>query len=302
MLRPFALYQPATLAEATDILAREGSQAVLYAGGTELLLLLKAGLLRVGSLVDLKRIPGLADITGADGEVTIGATATHRALERSAVVQRRCPIIAEVARHVANIRVRTVGTVGGNIAFADPHSDLATLFLTFDATVRLVGPRDERLVDLGDFVRGAYETSRAEDEVLGAVRLRPWPPASAGAYVKYGVHERPTLGVAVALTLGDGGQTATEVRVAVGCVAPRPRRLRGVEERARGRSLTDLVRHADELAALADSEVDPTSDLHGSAEYKRAMTRVFLRRALATATARATGQNRHERYPHTIVA
>jgi carbon-monoxide dehydrogenase medium subunit len=301
MLRPFALYQPSTLTEAAEVLVREGSETALYAGGTELLLLLKEGLLRVGSLVDLKRIPGLGDITSDNGHVVIGATATHRAVERSPVVHTRCPLVAEVARHVANIRVRTVGTVGGNLAFADPHSDLATLFLALDATVRLTGPRGDREVDLGDFVRGAYETTRADDEVLAAVRLRPWPPGTAASYVKYGMHERPTLGVAVALTRGEA-DVVTELRMAVGCVGPRPRRVTAVEGRARGRSLADLARHGDEIAALAAADVDPTTDLHGSAEYKREMTRVFVRRALAVAAARAAGQTRHERYPHTIVA
>jgi carbon-monoxide dehydrogenase medium subunit len=302
MLRPFALYQPSTLAEAAEVLGGEGSEAALYAGGTELLLLLKEGLLRVRSLVDLKRIPGLGAITSDNGHLSIGATATHRAVEGSILVRARCPIVAEVARHVANIRVRTVGTVGGNLAFADPHSDLATLFLTLDATVHLAGPRSERDVDLGAFVLGPYETARAEDEILAAVRLRPWPPGTAGTYVKYGVHERPTLGVAVALTAGEGGDLATEVRIAVGCVGPRPQRLPVAEERARGRSLADLARHADEIAARAARNVDPTADLHGSAEYKREMTRVFLRRALVIAAARAAGRTSHERYPHTIVA
>src|SRR5262249_4067734 len=143
-LRPFALHRPSTLAEAAEVLAREGSHAALYAGGTELLLILKEGLLRVQSLIDVKGIRGLSEIHADDGHVIVGATTTHRAVERSEIVQARCPLIARVARHVANIRVRSVGTVGGNLAFADPHSDLATVFLTFDAVVRLVSRAGER--------------------------------------------------------------------------------------------------------------------------------------------------------------
>src|SRR2546422_6221298 len=104
---------------------------------------MKLGLLRPPHLVDVKRLAGFGDI--ADGpRLTIGATVTHRALERSPVVRARCPLVASVARHVANVRVRNVGTVGGNLAFADPHSDLATLFLTLDASVELVSPRGRR--------------------------------------------------------------------------------------------------------------------------------------------------------------
>jgi carbon-monoxide dehydrogenase medium subunit len=133
------------------------------------------------------------------------------------------------------------------------------------------------------------------------VRLAPWPPGTGGAYVKFGVHERPTLGVAVAL-LGAGGAGAIgAARVAVGCVGPRPQRLAAAEERLRGRSLADVPRHADEAADLAARDVEPASDLHGSAEYKREMTRVFVRRALLVAAARAAARDTHERYPHTVI-
>jgi carbon-monoxide dehydrogenase medium subunit len=299
-LRPFALHQASTVAEAIEVLVREGADAALYAGGTELLLVLKEGLLRVKSLVDVKRIPGLAEIRAADGHVTIGATATHRAVEHSDVVRARCPLVAGVARHVANLRVRSVGTVGGNLAFADPHSDLATLFLAFDGIVRLASGSGARDVALDEFVRGPYETARADDELLTAVRLTPWPAGAAGAYVKFGAHERPTLGVAAALMRG-GGEAIADARLAVGCVTPRPVRLRAAEARLRGFTVDDVSRHAGEVAALAVRDVETVDDLHGSAEYKLEMTRVFVQRILKVAAARAAGRDIHERHPHTIV-
>jgi len=299
MLRPFALHRPATVAEASEILAQQGRDAALYAGGTELLLILKEGLLRVKSLVDVKRLPGLADIRADHGHLVIGATATHRTVERAPEVHARCPLIARVARHVANVRVRSVGTVGGNLAFADPHSDLATAFLLFDATVRLATQAGEREVALGDFVVGPYQTSRRDEEILTSVRLTPWPAGTVGAYVKYGLHERPTLGVAVALTVAGGAVRGA--RIAVGCVGPRPHRLAGAEARLGGWSLADVERRAGEVGAEAAAAVDAVDDLHGSAEYKRDMTRVFVRRALLVAAARAAGRESHERHPHTVV-
>ncbi len=202
---------------------------------------------------------------------------------------------------MANIRVRTVGTVGGNLAFADPHSDLATLFLTFDAVLRLVSRGGERALPLAEFIRGPYETARADDEVLAAVDLRPWPAGTAGAYVKFGVHERPTLGVAVALTRAAGGNAIGDARLAIGCVGPRPQRASAAEEHLRGWSPDDVARHADDVAALAVRELEAIDDLHGSAEYKREMTRVFVRRVLGVAAARAMGRESHERYPHTVI-
>jgi len=300
VLRPFALYQPSTVGEASEVLAREGRDAVLYAGGTEILLVLKEGLLRVEHVVDVKRIPGLSEIRAHDGHLTIGATATHRALERSDTVRARCPLVGGVARHVANVRVRTVGTVGGNLAFADPHSDLATLFLAFDAVVTLASAAGERQVALEDFIQGPYETARGEDELLTSVQLAPWPGGTAGAYVKFGVYERPTLGIAAALIRGDG-DAVTDARLAVGCVTARPRRLRGAEARLRGLTPAEVARHAGEIAALAARDVEPMDDLHGSAEYKREMVRVFVQRILRVAAARAEGREVDERHPHTIV-
>jgi carbon-monoxide dehydrogenase medium subunit len=263
------------------------------------LLIMKEGLLRVTSLVDVKRVPGLADIRAENGHLSIGATATHRAVERAEAVHARCPLVARVARHVANIRVRSVGTVGGNLAFADPHSDLATAFLAFDAVVRLASRAGARELPLADFVRGPYETARQDDEVLTAVRLAPWPAGTAGAYVKFGVHERPTLGVAVALTVEAG--TVRRARIAVGCVGPRPERVTAAEQRLGGFTLDDVARHADEVGTFAAKQVEPVGDLHGSAEYKRDMTRVFVRRALLVAAARAAGRESHERHPHTVI-
>ena len=299
-LRPFALDRPASLEEVGALLAEHGADAALYAGGTELLLLLKAGLLRVQRLIDLKRVPGLADITADDGTVVLGATARHRTVERSALLRERCPLVAGVARHVANVRVRHVGTVGGNLAFADPHSDLATLFLALDAELTLWSRAGERRVALADFVRGPYETVRRDDEILTGVRLRPWPAGTVSAYLKFGVHERPSLGVALAATIGPDGAVAP-ARLSVGCVGPRPQRVPEFEREAAGRSVAELAGRAAALAEAAADAVETTGDLHGSADYKRDMTRVFVRRAIEIVAARAAGEDPHARYPYTVV-
>jgi aerobic carbon-monoxide dehydrogenase medium subunit len=300
VLRPFALLRPATLPEVADILDAHADEVVLYAGGTELLLLMKEGVIRPRGLVDVKRVAGLGGIAEEGGALAIGATVRHREVEQSPVVAARCPLLAGVARHVANVRVRNVGTVGGNLAFADPHSDLATVFLALDATVQLWSRRGARAVGMGEFVRGAYETARADDEVLTAVRFDPWADGTVAAYLKYGVYERPTLGVALALTPGRGGAIAA-ARVAVGCVGHRPQRLQEVEGAAAGRALRDVDAGAEDLAAAAAREVETVGDRHGSAEYKREMTRVFVKRALGLAAARARGEEGHLRHPHTVV-
>jgi aerobic carbon-monoxide dehydrogenase medium subunit len=304
MLRPFTLHRPETAEEACALLARLGEDAVPYAGGTELLLLMKLGLLRPPHLVDVKRIRELNELADSD-RLTIGATVTHRSLERSALVRERCPLVASVARHVANVRVRNVGTVGGNLAFADPHSDLATLFLALDARVELVSPRGRRELALGDFVRGPWETARFPDELLACVRLAPWPSATA-AYVKFGVHERPTLGIAVALGLNDGngrqGARVQDARVAVGCVGPRPARVAAAEARLRGVAVDQIDDVIGAVSDAAAAGVDPADDLYGSADYKREMVAVFVRRALRVAAARAGGVEPATVFPYAVVA
>jgi len=302
MLRPFTLHRPRTAAEACELLARLGDDAAPYAGGTELLLLMKEGLVRPRHLVDVKRLPGL-DAIGDDGSrLVIGATVTHRAVERSALVKTRCPVMAAVARHVANVRVRNVGTVGGNLAFADPHSDLATLFLTLDAGVELISPRGRRELPLADFVRGPWETVREPDELLVSVKLTPWPGRAAAAYVKFGVYERPTLGIALALLLEDGGARVADARIAIGCVNPRPARVPDAEARLRGCAVADLEDVSGAVAELAAASADPADDLHGSADYKREMVAVFTRRALRAAAARARGVEPVARYAYAVVA
>jgi carbon-monoxide dehydrogenase medium subunit len=150
---------------------------------------------------------------------------------------------------------------------------------------------------LTEFVRGPYETARRADEVLSGVRLRAWPARTVGVYVKFGLHERPTLGLALALTLDDHDRVSA-ARLAIGCVSPRPHRVEAAERALVGHPVGAL---ADELGALAAEAVDPVSDLHGGADYKRELTRVFARRALTAVVARAQGRPLDVRYPHAIV-
>lgn len=305
MLRPFELHRPATADEACATLARLGDDAVPYAGGTELLLLMKEGLLRPRHLVDVKRIPGLDAVVREDRRLTIGATVTHRALERADAVRMHCPVLASVARHVANVRVRNVGTVGGNLAFADPHSDLATMLLALDASVDLVSPRGRRTLTLDAFVRGAWDTDRAPDELLTAVSFTPWAGQTAAAYVKFGLYERPTLGIAVTLLVEADERRRlciADARIAVGCVNPRPARARDAEVRLLGAAVEDAEDVIAQVAARAADAADPADDLHGSADYKRHMVAVFTRRALRAAVARARGLAADARYPHAVLA
>lgn len=297
MLGVFTMHEPATVPEAAGLLARYGPDAVVYAGGTELLILMREGLVHYPHLVNIKTIPGLdrigledhaaadawpwTDVPGECRTLTIGPLATHHQLSRSPVIRTHAGLLAEVEQQVANIRVRVAGTIGGNLCFAEPHSDPATLLVAWGAALELSSPTGLREIPADEFFVGMLETARHPDEILTAIRL-PVPVDSScfgGAYEKFSLHERPTVTVAAFLVRRDG--TIDRARLAVGSVGPVPLCAGEAEESLRHlRPTVAAFKQAARLAALA---VDPVDDLYGSAGYKRHLVSVLTARALAAA-------------------
>jgi aerobic carbon-monoxide dehydrogenase medium subunit len=263
LLPPFSIHQPATLDEASQMLVEFGDDGCAYAGGTELLLAMKQGGLRYGHLVDLKTIPGLDRVEVDDGQLRIGALATHLSLERSALVQQHLPVLVDLERRVANVRVRATGTLGGNLCFGEPHSDPATLLLCLDAQLETT----RRRLPLDQFLVGPYETALEPGELLRSV-IVPRPASSLRAsYQKFQVHEFPMLGLALVVDA-----SARRARVAVGSVSPTPRRSPEAEALLLDGHLEDAA------GALADA-AELIDDKDGSADYKRHLIHVFLERA-----------------------
>ena len=290
MLLPFELHTPESLTSASSLLKERGEDATVYAGGTELLLVMKAGFVHRRDLVDIKPLPGLRGIRH-DPEtraLVIGATTTHRDIERSPLVIQHLPVVAAMASRVANVRVRNQGTIGGNLCFAEPHSDPATLFIALDATVVLSDGASHRVLALADFIVDAYATAIGKGELLTEVRLPLLLGGAAAAYKKFGVHERPTVGVAAVVVPGGDGAVA-DVRIVVGSVGAKPTRVTAAEDVLKGATADRIDTRVDEAGAAAAAAVDPVDDLHGAVDYKRHLVSVFVRRALheALASARA---------------
>jgi aerobic carbon-monoxide dehydrogenase medium subunit len=284
-LPPFELHRPRSIEEATELLARYGEDAALYCGGTELLLLLKLGFASFGHLVDLKGIEELSGLRADNGHLVVGAAVTHRELERSPLVLERLPALAAMERRVANLRVREVGTLGGNLCFSDPHSDPATFLLALDAEVECRrGGEPARREPIGEFVAGPYQTSLREGEVLVSVRIPDPARGSRVAHEKFSFHERPAATVACLARVEQGA--VTEARVAVGSVGPRPVRAQQAEQLLAGAPLEELehglLARAGERAAEAAAPVD---DSGGSADYKAQLVRVLVERTLREVTA-----------------
>jgi carbon-monoxide dehydrogenase medium subunit len=289
MLKPLRVLDPTTVAEAASELGRLGESARVYAGGAELVLLLRQGLLDADYLVNVKRIPGLDALAWEDGAVRIGATVVHRRLETDPLVHERLPLFAYAESHVGNVRVRNQGTVGGNLCFADPHADVATALLVHDATVRLGGAATREL-PLPEFLVGTYETALAPDELLTEVRVPPLPAGWSHAYLRVEQFYRPTLNVAVALGRDDG--RLGEARLAVGCVGPKAVRLTDLEARVHGLTIAEAQRVVAEARPYLAEQLEPVDDLLGSADYKLHLVGVLLGRALAQAAA-GNGGNEH---------
>jgi aerobic carbon-monoxide dehydrogenase medium subunit len=274
LLPRFTIDQPETLAEAAQLLQSYGDEGRAYAGGTELLLAMKQGGLRYAHLVDLKTIPGMNRIDAINGGLTIGALATHLAVERSPLVRERLPILARMEHRVANVRVRTTGTLGGNLCFGEPHSDPATLLLCLDARLHTT----ERDLSLEQFLVGSYEVALGPGEILESVTVGPLADRQCAAYEKFQVHEYPMLGLALVLDLDHTAEQVTRARVAVGSVSATPRRSVAAEALLTG----EVADAADRLQQAADALADDAElidDLEGSADYKRHLIHVFLERA-----------------------
>jgi carbon-monoxide dehydrogenase medium subunit len=279
-LRRFTIHQPKTPAEASQMLAEFGDKGRLYAGGTELLLAMKHDLLRYEHLIDVKTIAGLNRIELKDGAVMIGGTATHGAIERSSVVKENLPVLAEMETRVANVRVRASGTLGGNLCFAEPHSDPATLLLALGAKVNVQGKAGARSMAIDKLITGSYETSLAPDEIMTGVEIPVLAKSQRAAYLKFQLKERPTLGLALVMDLD--GDTIKKASAVVGSVSAVPTESEKANGLLVGSKAQVEKQLGDAAQALADA-ADPLDDLEGSAEYKRHLIGVFLKRAFIKA-------------------
>jgi aerobic carbon-monoxide dehydrogenase medium subunit len=281
MLRSLQLVQPTTVAEASQALLGYGEKAKIYAGGAELLLLLRNGLLQSEVLVDVKKIERLHRITSDNGALRVGACVTHHALANSELVRAHAPSLAYAESQVANVRVRNQGTLGGNLAFNDPHSDPGTVLLVHDAAVTVGNEKGERHIALDDFFVDMYATALEQGDLLMEVEIPPLPAGMKSAYLRLHRYQRPTLGVAVGARMSNG--VFEEVRLAVGCVGPKAQRLAELETKMKATKLADAKRILAEETNYLRALLRPVDDLLGSAEYKLYMTRVMLGNALEEA-------------------
>jgi aerobic carbon-monoxide dehydrogenase medium subunit len=288
-MRNFEYLEPTTVAEACALLKQHGSDAKIFAGGSHLTILMKQGLYQPKALVNIKKIPELRGIKfDAKDGFAIGALVTHREIETSSVIREKLPVLCQAEREVANIRVRNMGTVGGNLASGEPLTDLSQIFIALDAKLRIVGSSGQRTIPVEELFVDFYQTSLAEDEILTDIVIPPLPERSGVEYIRFSsssVVDKPSAGVSVRVDLESGKGICRVVRIVLGCVGPTPVRARKAEALAAGSKITPELAH--EIGSVAAQECSPTSDLRGSEEYKRAVVRTLVRRSATSAYEKA---------------
>lgn len=282
-MMPFELLEAKSLQEAAGLLDPEDPTMRPIAGGTALMLMMKAGVFRPTRLVSLRAVEGkyFNVETSPDGGLRIGAMMTLANLERSAAVRQAAPVIIWTLRTLSNIRVRNVATVGGNLAHGDPHMDLPPVLMALGAKVVTTSPSGTREIALDDLYAGYYETVLGRNELIAEVIVPPQKQRRA-CYLKCSTrsaHDWPALGVAVSL---DADRTVVrEARVVIGAATETATRLSSVESVLRGARVDDaLLRRAGEAAA---EEASVVADARGSAAYKRQLVRVYVARAIRQA-------------------
>jgi carbon-monoxide dehydrogenase medium subunit len=290
-MKPFDYFAPQTLGEACEILAAHNGDARAVAGGTDLLLKMKAGKLSPKAVVNIKRLPELRGISNLQSFgfaqdrtlVSIGALTTLEELRRSPLIRARYPALADAAATMASVQIRNLATVGGNLCNAAPSADLAPILIALNAAARIVGPEGERRVPLEAFFTGPGTTVLAPGELLMALEA---PPSNGPAlYLKHAPRECmdiAVVGVGLALQLNDDRYASA--RVALGAVAPVPMRARRAEAELLDGPLTP--ERIDRAAKVAAEACRPIDDVRGSAWYRRRMVEVLTRRGLMTLTGR----------------
>ena len=281
----FEYFAPSTLQEAIGLLHEHPGDAKVLAGGQSLIPLMKFRLATPAYLVDLRKLPGLAALEERDGSLVIGAMVRETALEGSELVRRRYPGLADTSAVVADPLVRNFATIGGNLAHGDPANDHPAMMLALRAEVVAEGPSGRRRISVDDLLVDALETSLAPDEVLMEIAVPRPAPHSGSAYVKLErkVGDYAIVGVAAQVTLD--GDVCTQAGLGLTNVGSTAIRAAQAEQFLVGKRLDqEALREAARLAAEA---AQPSDDLRGPAEYKRAMVRTLTTRALRTAVQRA---------------
>ncbi len=269
------------------MLGQLGEGAKLLAGGQSLIPLMKLRFASPEHLVDLNFISGTSFTKEDAGALRFGAMTRHAEIEDSALT-KKIPLLHDCAAGIADVQIRNRGTIGGSIAEADPSGDWANALMTLDTTIHCLGPNGARKIPLKDFIKDAYTTTLATDELVSEIEVKVPAQGSGGAYLafKRTAPVYPSAAVAVQLTMD--GDVCKDAAISLGCVGLTPIRASEAEKQLRGRQLSEKAISA--AAEAARSVADPQPDMRGSVDYKRQLVLALVKKAISTAARRARGE------------
>ena len=285
---PFAYHAPAHLEDIFDLLERYGDDAKVLAGGQSLMPLLNFRLSYPSALIDINHVADLSYLQQEDGQIRIGALTRQRTIEFSELVRRRLPLLYEATTLVGHLPIRTRGTIGGSLAHADPAAEYPTVALVLDAELVLQGPSGQRRISAEEFFVSYLTTALAPNEVLTEIRFSPSPLTSGWAFEEFARRHGDFAVVGVAGVIDTDGEQCRAARLAAAGVGPTPIRLRAAEDILVQEGVTE--QSIQRAAAKAAELVEPDSDIHASADFRRHLTQVLTRRAIKRALER--GQER----------
>ena len=280
----FEYHKAGTVKEAVDLLSKYKDEAKVLAGGHSLLPAMKLRLAQPKHLIDIGKVSGLAGIKEEGSTLVIGALTTHYAIESSALLKSKCPLLAEVAGHIGDPMVRNLGTIGGSLAHADPAADWPAAVIALGAELVAEGPKGKRTIKIDDFFKGLLTTALGDDEILTEIRIPAGGANVKGAYAKFPhpASRFAVVGVAAVLTI-DGGKVS-KASIGITGAGTKASRAKSVEAAITGKPAdAGSIQAAAEKAAEG---VDVQADLQGSVEYKQHLLSVFAKRAMEAAAAR----------------
>jgi carbon-monoxide dehydrogenase medium subunit len=286
--KSFEVINARTVKEASHLLSRYEKEARLIAGGTDLLLKIKDGVIDLKYLINILTIPHLNKIELDDqGTLRLGALATIQSIADSAIAKDRFPVIAEASEQLGSAQIRNVATLGGNLCNASPAADMAPPLIVLGAKAKIIGDKGEKTCLVEDIFLRPSETTLSHEELLIHIEVPPLPDQSGAVYLKFGPRRAMDIafvGVAIFIQLDSQRRSFEEVRIALGAVAPIPVRARKAEEFLKGKNLKESLNQ--KVGYLASQEAEPISDLRGSASYRKEIVRILTIRGLQLAVTR----------------
>jgi CO/xanthine dehydrogenase FAD-binding subunit len=281
----FEYFTPSTVKEALQLLKSEGDGAKILAGGQSLIAMMNFRAARPTALIDVNNIKELDYIREEGNEIVIGALTRERTIEISPLIKEKCPILAEAITHIGHLPIRFRGTIGGSLVHADPTAEIPIAAVALEAKMKIAGLSGERVVSAGEFFLTYLTSALEECEMLVEVRIPTFSNATtAWSYVDISRRHGDFAIVAVAsiLTMDKGG-VCKEARIALGGVAPTPIRVKAAEAVLTGKKITDERIEEAAIKAAESEDVNPDSDYHATAEYRKAMAKVLTQRGLKEA-------------------